>query len=152
MTYLHTLDTIVTRTIAPAAQATDRDSAFPRAAIKALGDAGLLGLVSAKEMGGLGLGLALLLLNYFQLQDFSAPVFLVSTLIGMFFGGWAASLIGVAVPGATLRKFQPELAKGKILLIVDVPARRVQELEQMLQQRHPKMQFCGEDAHRPVFP
>ncbi len=101
---------------------------------------------------GLGLGLALLLLNYFQLQEFSALVFLVSTMLGMLFGGWAASLIGVAVPGATLRKFQPELAKGRILLIVDVPARRLQELEQMLQQRHPEMQFCGEDAHRPVFP
>ncbi len=57
MTYLQTLDAIVTRTIAPAAIATDRDSAFPRAAITALGEAGLLGLVSAKEMGGLGLGL-----------------------------------------------------------------------------------------------
>jgi alkylation response protein AidB-like acyl-CoA dehydrogenase len=57
MTYLHTLETIVTNTIAPAAQATDRDSAFPRAAIQALGKAGLLGLVSAKDVGGLGLGL-----------------------------------------------------------------------------------------------
>ena len=57
MTYLHTLETIVTNTIAPAAQATDRDSAFPRAAIQALGKAGLLGLVSAKDVGGMGLGL-----------------------------------------------------------------------------------------------
>lgn len=57
MTYLQTLETIVNDTIAPAAQATDRDSAFPRAAIQALGDAGLLGLVSAKDMGGLGFGL-----------------------------------------------------------------------------------------------
>lgn len=58
MTYLQTLDAIVISTIAPAAQATDRDSAFPRAAIQALGQAGLLGLLSAKDVGGLGLGLA----------------------------------------------------------------------------------------------
>ena len=58
MTYLQTLEPIVTHTIAPAAPATDRNSAFPRAAIQALGEAGLLGLVSAKDMGGLGFGLA----------------------------------------------------------------------------------------------
>ncbi|SFL63985.1 acyl-CoA dehydrogenase family protein [Rugamonas rubra] len=58
MPYLHTLDAIVSSTIAPAAPATDRDSAFPRAAITALGQAGLLGLISAKEVGGMGLGLA----------------------------------------------------------------------------------------------
>lgn len=58
MTYLQTLESIVTTTIAPAAPATDRDSAFPRAAIRAMGEAGLLGLVSAADVGGLGLGLA----------------------------------------------------------------------------------------------
>jgi len=58
MTYLQKLATIVNDTIAPAAQGTDRDSAFPRTAITALGEAGLLGLVSATTVGGMGLGLA----------------------------------------------------------------------------------------------
>jgi len=57
MSYLPKLDLIVSETIAPVAQATDRDSAFPRTAIDTLGKAGLLGLVSAKEVGGMGLGL-----------------------------------------------------------------------------------------------
>jgi len=57
MSYLHTLDEIILSTIAPAAQVTDRDSAFNRAAITALGSAGLLGLVSATEVGGMGHGL-----------------------------------------------------------------------------------------------
>lgn len=57
MTYLQKLDAIVASIIAPAALATDRDAVFPRAAINALGEAGLLGLVSATDVGGLGLGL-----------------------------------------------------------------------------------------------
>ena len=57
MSYLQKIDAIVSAVIAPAAQATDRDGAFPRAAVTALGDAGLLGLISAPEVGGMGLGL-----------------------------------------------------------------------------------------------
>lgn len=58
MTYLQQLDDIINNVIAPAAQAIDRDGVFPRAAITALGEAGLLGLVSATDIGGKGLGLA----------------------------------------------------------------------------------------------
>ena len=58
MPHLQTLDSIVLSTIAPAAQATDRDAVFPRAAIGALGQAGLLGLISAEAVGGAGKGLA----------------------------------------------------------------------------------------------
>ena len=58
MTYLAKLDIILRDTIEPAAIATDRDAAFPRAAIRALGEAGLLGLTSSTEVGGMGLGLS----------------------------------------------------------------------------------------------
>lgn len=49
-----TLDRIISETVAPAAEEIDRTGAFPREALKALGDAGLLGLVSSTEVGGLG--------------------------------------------------------------------------------------------------
>ena len=42
--------------IAPAAPDIDRTGAFPRAALKALGEGGLLGLISATDIGGMGLG------------------------------------------------------------------------------------------------
>lgn len=57
MTYLQKLDVIINNTIAPMAQAIDRDGVFPRAAIHELGEAGLLGLLSAEDVGGMGLGL-----------------------------------------------------------------------------------------------
>src|SRR5215212_6066073 len=48
------LDRIISETIAPAAEEIDHTGAFPRAALKALGKAGFLGLVSSPEVGGLG--------------------------------------------------------------------------------------------------
>lgn len=58
MTQLAKLDAIIRDIIVPSAIAIDRDGVFPRAAIRALGDAGLLGLTSATGVGGMGLGLA----------------------------------------------------------------------------------------------
>lgn len=51
---LRAVDEIIAGTVAPAAAEVDRAGAFPRAALDAFGRAGLLGLVSASEVGGLG--------------------------------------------------------------------------------------------------
>ncbi len=56
--HLEALTTIVADVVAPAAEEVDRSGAFPRAAIDALGEAGLLGLASATDVGGGGLSFA----------------------------------------------------------------------------------------------
>lgn len=56
-TYLATLEPIVLNVIAPAAAQVDKAGVFPRAALDALSAAGLLGLVSATEVGGMGQGM-----------------------------------------------------------------------------------------------
>jgi alkylation response protein AidB-like acyl-CoA dehydrogenase len=58
MKMLETLEDIVSSVVNPAADAVDREGVFPRGAVDALGQAGLLGLVSAPEVGGLGGSLA----------------------------------------------------------------------------------------------
>jgi alkylation response protein AidB-like acyl-CoA dehydrogenase len=50
------LDKVVDDVIAPQAVEIDITGQFPRAAIDALGKAGLLGLISAAEIGGMGQG------------------------------------------------------------------------------------------------
>ncbi len=55
--YLETLESIAVEVIRPAAAETDETGAFPRQAMNALGKSGLLGLISAPEVGGLGQGL-----------------------------------------------------------------------------------------------
>ncbi|MBE7555442.1 MAG: acyl-CoA/acyl-ACP dehydrogenase [Anaerolineales bacterium] len=54
--YHEYLERVVTEIIAPAAVEIDQTRAFPRSAMAALGEAGLLGLISAAEVGGLGQG------------------------------------------------------------------------------------------------
>lgn len=54
--YLEKLEPIIAEVIAPAAVEIDRTGAFPRAAMQALSEVGLLGLVNATEVGGLGQG------------------------------------------------------------------------------------------------
>lgn len=54
---LEKADTVAREVIAPAAKELDEKAQFPKAAFKAMRDAGLLKLVSAKEVGGHGQGL-----------------------------------------------------------------------------------------------
>lgn len=51
---LRAVDEIIAGTVAPAAVEVDSAGAFPRAALDAFGQAGLLGLISSREVGGLG--------------------------------------------------------------------------------------------------
>jgi isovaleryl-CoA dehydrogenase len=54
---LDALSRVITDVVAPAAADVDRLGTYPAASIAALGDAGILGLVSATEVGGGGAGL-----------------------------------------------------------------------------------------------
>jgi len=55
--YMDTLEKIAVEVIRPAAVEIDQNGTFPRPAMDALARSGLLGLVSAREMGGMGEGL-----------------------------------------------------------------------------------------------
>jgi alkylation response protein AidB-like acyl-CoA dehydrogenase len=54
--YLGSLEQIVAEIVEPGAVAVDQSGVFPRVALDALGATGLLGLISAVEVGGLGQG------------------------------------------------------------------------------------------------
>ena len=54
--YLRTADEIATTVVAPDAPRVDKDGTFPAAALDALRAAGLMGLISARDVGGMGEG------------------------------------------------------------------------------------------------
>lgn len=80
---------------------------------------------------------------------------LVSILIGMLIGaplgGWMASMAGAAVPNSRLRQFQAEIDAGRVLMMVDVPFGRVEEITELVAARHPEARPRGQ-AIRYVFP
>jgi alkylation response protein AidB-like acyl-CoA dehydrogenase len=57
-TFLDVLEELIETVIEPAAADVDTSGTFPRAAVTALGEKGLLGLMTATDVGGMGLGLA----------------------------------------------------------------------------------------------
>lgn len=76
----------------------------------------------------------------------------VLAMIGGGFGAWAASMIGVSTPSGRLRRFEGAIEQGQILLMVDVPASRVKEIEELLGASHPEAKFEGEEPNIPAFP
>jgi hypothetical protein len=99
----------------------------------------------------LGILLGAVVIFYFD-TDAHAAVMTAATLCGLLFGGWASSLAAAAVPNTRLKHFFNEVECGKVLMIVDVPARRVSHIEQVMAERHPEVNFRGEEPNIPAFP
>ena len=75
-----------------------------------------------------------------------------SGLVGALFGAWVASMVGVAVPNSRLRQFTEAIDQGRILLMVDVPEHRLDEIRALLNAQHPEAEDRGIDPHIPAFP
>src|SRR5690606_8697526 len=67
-------------------------------------------------------------------------------------GAWSSSMIGIALPNSQLSQLGGEIAQGKVLLIVDVPHRRVEEIRTLIGRRHPEANSRGLEPAFPVFP
>jgi len=63
---------------------------------------------------------------------------LIAALLGALFGAWASSLAASAVPNTQLARFAPEIENGKVLLMVDVPLKRIAEVNEIVSRRHPE--------------
>lgn len=105
-------------------------------------------------IGGIMGGLVAVGLSFVPLGDWSINHTGVLLLIGfgIFFGMWAASLVGVSVPNSRLKRFGDDIEHGSVLLMVDVPFARVDEIHELLQAKHPEARWGGVDPTVPAFP
>lgn len=77
---------------------------------------------------------------------------LVTAFLGALFGAWVSSMAASAVPNSKLKPFHHDIEQGKVLMMVDVPMRRVQEISDLIAQRHPEAVSGGFEPTIPAFP
>jgi hypothetical protein len=75
----------------------------------------------------------------------------VLCVLGGVVGTWSASMVGISIPSPRLRRFESAMAQGWILLMVDLPHSRVQDIETLLRTAHPEALFEGEEQQVPAF-
>lgn len=110
-----------------------------------------LGLVVG---GGAGAVLGALVAVFFPVLGDAPEWGMVGVLavLGGLFGVWASSMVGASAPSRRLQRFQAAIAQGQVLLMVDVPRSRIDEIEAMLERSHPEGHFEGVDPNIPAFP
>lgn len=67
-------------------------------------------------------------------------------------GAWVSGMIGTDVPNTQLKEFEQEVANGAILLMIDSPASRVKEINELINLHHPEADMHGTDPAIPAFP
>ena len=77
---------------------------------------------------------------------------LIAAMVGAGLGMWVASMIGLQFPNSRLKAFQDGIAEGKILLMLDVPAGRYQEIRDIIARTHPEAIDGGREPAIPAFP
>jgi hypothetical protein len=73
-------------------------------------------------------------------------------LFGAGFGAWMSSMVGVGIPNSRLAQFQDAIARGELLLMIDAPRTRVEEIETVIRRHHPEAELEGLEPNIPEFP
>jgi hypothetical protein len=108
------------------------------------------GLIAGAVLGcAVGGAAAYFLLGESRLQ---IPIVIGAALVGALLGAWFSSMVGSALPNSRLKQFEPMIAEGKLLLMVDVPEHSVEEVKTILGRDHPEAVSGGTDPHIPAFP
>lgn len=93
-----------------------------------------------------------LYLTQSEAMQLQLVVILIAAVIGSLFCAWAGSLVAVSAPNSRLAQFAKDIDDGKILLMVDVPNTRTEEIQALVAQRHPESIAHGREATVPAFP
>ena len=112
------------------------------------------GAFTGLVIGGVVGVLVGLLLVYFPPGGASIQLVavLIAAVVGAALGVWMAGMMGLQVPNTQLREFEQELQDGKILLMLDVPSGRYDEIRQIIARTHPEAADRGNEPTVPALP
>ncbi|MEN8108611.1 MAG: DUF1269 domain-containing protein [Pseudomonadota bacterium] len=103
------------------------------------GATGILAGVAAVAIPGVGLALG-------------GGAILGIGLAGAGVGAWISGMIGISVPSSRLTDFELAIEKGSLLMMLDVPKARVDEITKLVKQHHPEANIEGTEPVIPAFP
>lgn len=83
---------------------------------------------------------------------FGQAIITVCALLGAFLGTWFSGLIAISAPNTQLKRFNPALERGEVLLMVDVAKDKVDEISDLITSQHSDVVKKGVDTKMPVFP
>ncbi len=79
-------------------------------------------------------------------------VLLATTLAGAGVGSWLGGMVGMSVGNRRTKEFEDEIEAGKLLVLVDVSADRVNEIEDRVKQHLPQVEVEQTEPRVPAFP
>ncbi len=103
------------------------------------GATGIMAGIAAVAIPGLGLALG-------------GGAILGIGLAGAGLGAWMSSMIGISAPSSRLTEFEAAIKKGELLMMVDVPKSRVEDITDLVKSHHPEAHIEGTEPVIPAFP
>ncbi len=93
-------------------------------------------------VGGIILGI---LINLIIPESTELGIGLVAALglFGAAFGAWVSTLIGASTPNPRVWKFESNIRAGKLLILIDVPNSREEEIIALVKLHHPEAMIEG---------
>ncbi|MGE5129232.1 MAG: hypothetical protein ACM3IK_06360 [Sphingomonadaceae bacterium] len=79
-------------------------------------------------------------------------VLLGGALAGVGVGTWLGGMVGLNVGNTRLKAFEAAINHGELLVIVDVPRIRVEEITERVKNAHPDAEPEGTEPRVPAFP
>jgi hypothetical protein len=73
-------------------------------------------------------------------------------LAGAGLGAWVSGMIGISVPSSRLSEFEAAIEKGQLLMMVDVPRPKVEQIVELVRSHHPEALVEGTEPVIPAFP
>lgn len=72
--------------------------------------------------------------------------------LGAGFGAWISGMIGISIENSQLKEFEQAIEDGQLLLMVDIPKNRVDEVTRSVKKHHPEAEVEGTEPTIPAFP